>query len=261
MPNNDEPDYTDEDLTGPWSKHDLIAAYLRYGILTGEYPPGSNLPSTGVLRERFKAAPQTIREATLKLADEGLTVSRPGRGIVVRDHRQRVMTPAAYKDPSAPGEAYKWILEAEKQGLPPGRSELLEVGEVAPPADVREALGLDIEGTAMLRRQVLHLGDESCELVKNYYPMDLAIGTPLAIKKKIRGGAPRILADMGYPPVRCVDKVSAMQPTPEQYVALRMPSKIPVLRTLRKTLSVDDRVIEVTEMAKAGHLYELQYEF
>lgn len=261
MPDNDEPAYSDDELAGPWSKHDLITAYLRYGILTGEYPPGSNLPSTRVLKERFDAAPQTIREATLKLAEEGLAVTRSGRGIVVRDHRQRTMTPAAYKEPSGPGEAYKWILEAERRGLPPGRSELLEVAEVRPPADVRDALALGNDGTAMLRRQVLHLGDESCELVKNYYPMDLAAGTALTVKKKIRGGAPRLLADMGFPPVRCIDKVSAMQPTPEQYVALRMPSKIPVLRTLRQTLSIDDRVIEVTEMAKAGHLYELRYEF
>lgn len=261
MPDNDEPGYTDEQLAGPWAKHELIAAYLRYGILTGDYPPGSSLPSTRVLKERFDAAPQTIRDATMRLAEEGLVVTKPGVGIVVRSHRQRTMTPAAYKDPAGPGEAYRWIQDAEQRGLPGPRSELLEVAEVVPPADVREALALPVDGTAMLRKQILHLGDESCELVKNYYPMDLAAGTPLTVKRRIRGGAPRLLAEMGFPPVRCIDKVSAVQPTPEQYVALRMPTKIPVLRTLRQTLSVEDRVIEVTEMAKAGHLYELRYEF
>lgn len=254
------PEADDEEPKGPWAKHELITAYLRYGILTGDYPPGSNLPSTRELKEMFNAAPQTIREATMKLAEERLAYSKVGRGIVVRDHRQRLMTPAAYKDPAGPGEKYRWIAEAESRGFA-ARSELLDVGEVNPPADVRELMGLAEDGAAILRRQILFLGDEACELVKNYYPMDLAVGTALTIKKKIKGGAPRLLADMGFPPVKCVDKVSAIQPTPEQYEALRMPTKIPVLRTLRKTVSTDDRVIEVTEMAKAGHLYELRYEF
>lgn len=36
---------------------------------------------------------------------------------------------------------------------------------------------------------------------------------------------------------------------------------MPVLRTLRVVHSDDDRPVEVTVMVKAGHLYELQYEF
>jgi GntR family transcriptional regulator len=254
MPENED------EQRGPWAKHELITAYLRYGILTGEYPPGSNLPPTRILKEMFKAAPQTIREATMKLAEEKLVYSKMGSGIVVRDHRQTTMTPAAYKDPAGPGEKYRWIAEAERHGRA-GRSDLLFVGEVTPPADVRAAMGLAEDGTAMERRQVMYLDDEPCELVKSYYPMDLARDTAMAVKRKIKGGTPRLLADMGYPPVKCIDKVSAIQPTPEQYEALQMPTKLPVLRTLRTVLSVDDRIIEVSEMAKAGHLYEMQYEF
>jgi GntR family transcriptional regulator len=251
---------TEEEQRGPWAKHELITAYLRYGILTGEWPPGSNLPSTRVLKEQFNAAPQTIRDATMKLAEEKLAYSKMGRGIVVREHRMRAMTPAAYKNPAGPGEKYRWITEAEKRGFT-GRSELLDVAEVTPPTDVREIMGLDDHGTAMLRAQILLLDDEPCELVKSYYPMDLARDTAIAVKKRIKGGTPRLLADMGCPPLRCVDEVMAIQPTPDQYEALQMPTKIPVLRTLRAVYSTDDRIIEVTEMVKAGHLYKLRYEF
>lgn len=66
---------------------------------------------------------------------------------------------------------------------------------------------------------------------------------------------------MGYPPRITVDRVSARVPTQEQYEALQLPSDLPVLRTLRVVYSDDDKPIEVTVMAKAGHLYELQYEF
>jgi GntR family transcriptional regulator len=40
-----------------------------------------------------------------------------------------------------------------------------------------------------------------------------------------------------------------------------MPTKLPVLRQFRVTYSVDDRPIQAEFMIKAGHLYELEYEF
>jgi GntR family transcriptional regulator len=249
-----------EDEKGAWPQHELLANYLRDGILNGDYPPSSNLPSTRVLKEQFGVAPQTIKNANDVLAEEGLVTSRRGKGIVVRPHRQRTMIPAAYKEPAESGAAYSWINEAEKQGLQ-AASALIEVGEVKPPADVRDALGLDEEGLAVLRAQLLSLDGEPAELVKSYYPIELARGTALAVKRKIKGGSPRLLADMGYPPVRCVDRVASRLPTPEQAKALGAPTKLPILRTFRVAYSTDGRIIEVTVMAKAGHLYELQYEF
>lgn len=58
-----------------------------------------------------------------------------------------------------------------------------------------------------------------------------------------------------------MDRVSARVPTQEQYQALNLPSGLPVLRTLRVVYSDEQRPIEATVMVKAGHLYELQYEF
>ncbi len=58
-----------------------------------------------------------------------------------------------------------------------------------------------------------------------------------------------------------VDRVSARVATQEQYRLLRLPGDLPVLRTLRVVFSDDERPIEATVMVKAGHLYEVQYEF
>lgn len=253
-------DHEPGETRGPWARHDMIAAYLRHGIYTGDYPPGSNLPPTRLLRERFDAAPQTIKNATGILAEEGLVYSRPGRGIVVREHARRVMTPAAYKDPAERGEPYRWLGEAERRGSP-GRSHLLHVEEVVPPADVRALLGLPDGHRAQWRQQVLYLGDDPAELVSTYYPLGLAAGTGLTEKRRIQGGAPRLLEDLGYPTLKCVDVVSSMQPTPEQCEALGMATRVPVLRTLRQTLSTGGLVIEVADMAKASSLYEIRYEF
>lgn len=43
--------------------------------------------------------------------------------------------------------------------------------------------------------------------------------------------------------------------------ALRLPGDLPVLRTLRTVYGAEGRPVEVSVMVKAGHLYELQYEF
>lgn len=240
--------------------HERIAADLREQIMNGDIEPGSKLPSTEQLKARFSASGATVQKALGLLKDEGLAVGRAGSSVLVRAHRRQTMHPAAYSAPATPGESYRWISEAANRGQA-GKSTLLEVAEVTPPADVRIALGL-IEGErALLRKQVLFLDDEPCELVRSYYPLELARGTAMMHKKKIKGGTPALLAEAGYPPRRTVDKVSACIATQEQYEALALPSDLPILRTFRVVSSDDDRVIEVTEMAKAGHLYELQYEY
>lgn len=253
------PEENEEEIS-IWSMQDQIAAYLRDGILSGDFPSGEKLPSSRALTEMFGAAAQTIRNAVQTLEKEKLVYTKRGAGVIVRKHRQRTMEPAQYKEPAEPGGKYRWLSEVEKKGGA-ATSQLLAVEEVVPPLAVREAFGLGDDGTALLRRQVLLIDGEPCELVENFYPIDLAEGTALMEHRKIKGGTPRLLADMGFPPVRCVDKVAARLPTREQYAALKMPTRLPVLRTFRVTYSHDGKPIEVSIMAKAGHLYELQYDF
>jgi len=243
-----------------WPVQDQIAAYLRDRILNGDIVPDGRLPSSRELHTQFGAAAQTIKNAMTILEKEGLVYSRRGAGVYARQHRQRTMEPASYKNPPGDGGTYQWIAAANRKGLA-GRSDLLAVEEVVPPAAVRDAFGLGEDEKVLLRRQVLHLDDQPCELVEVYIPLDLARGTPIAENRKIRGGVGRILMEAGLPPLRCVDKVAARWPTPEQAKALQMPTKLPVLRQFRVTYSVDDRPIQAEVMAKAGHLYELQYEF
>ncbi|MDT9688812.1 GntR family transcriptional regulator [Streptomyces sp. P9(2023)] len=242
------------------SLHGRIAADLRDEIMSGDLAPGARLPSTVQLKARFDASNATIQKALQLLKGEGLVVGRAGAAVTVREHRQRTMRPASYMAPAESGAPYRWLTEAARQGAE-ARSTLLEVAEAAPPADVSAALNLAEGETALLRSQVLSLDGEPAELVKSYYPLDICRGTAMAEKRKIRGGTPTLLADLGFPPRVSVDRVSARVPTQEQYRLLQLPSDLPVLRTLRVVYSDNDRPIEATVMVKAGHLYEVQYEF
>lgn len=69
------------------------------------------------------------------------------------------------------------------------------------------------------------------------------------------------LAELGHPPKRSVDRVSARVPTQEQFQALRLPGSLPVLCTLWVVSTEAGRPVEATAMVKAGHLYEVEYEF
>ncbi|WP_432048543.1 GntR family transcriptional regulator [Streptomyces asiaticus] len=251
----------EQDAVDQRSLHERIAADLRDEIMSGDLPPGARLPSTARLKERFTASNATVQKALQLLKDEGLAVGRAGAAVTVREHRQRTMRPASYMAPAAPGEPYRWLSEAAAGHQARGSSRLLDVTEIRPPADVAEALRLPEDGTALLRAQVLLLDDEPVELVKSYYPLELARGTAMMDRRKIKGGTPALLAELGHPPRLSVDKVSARVPTQEQYTVLGLPGNLPVLRTLRVVYTDGERPIEATVMAKAGHLYELRYEF
>lgn len=249
----------DEDLDRR-SLHERIAADLREDIMCGDLSPGAKVPSTVQLKARFDASNATVQKALQLLKDERLVVGRAGAAVTVREHRQRTVRPADYMAPAEPGEPYPWLRESSKDGAS-ARSELLEVAEVTPPADVVEALHLPTGGSALLRAQLLLIDDEPAELVQSYYPLEISRGTAMAKRRRIKGGTPALLADLGYPPRLSVDRVSARVPTQEQYRLLQLPGNLPVLRTLRVVHSDGDRPIEASVLVKAGHLYELRYEF
>lgn len=244
----------------PRPLHSRIAADLRDEIMSGSLTPGVKLPSTVQLKARFDASNATIQKAVQLLKDEGLAVGRAGAAVTVRENRQRTVRPAKSLTRAADGEAYPWLAEVSEQGSA-ARSTLLAVGVVAVTGDVADALGCPEGSPAVCRRQLISVSGEPAELVSSYYPPEIAHSTPLAEPRRIRGGTPTLLAELGFPPRRSVDRVSARVATQEQYAALRLPGDLPVLRTLRTVYGDDGRPIEVTVMVKAGHLYELRYEF
>ncbi|WP_407839618.1 GntR family transcriptional regulator [Streptomyces sp. DSM 116496] len=250
------------DASGPDPRplHARIAADLRDEIMSGGLPPGSKLPSTAQLKARFDASNATIQKAVQLLKDEGLALGRAGSAVTVRDTRQRTVRPAGSLRPAVAGAAYPWLAEASEPARA-AHSTLLAVEEVPVVGDVAAALGLPEGSPAVCRRQLITIEDEPAELVSSYYPSDLARGTALADPRRIRGGTPTLLTELGFPPHRSVDRLSARVATQEQYTALRLPGDLPVLRTLRTFYSAEGQPIEVTVMVKAGHLYELQYEF
>jgi GntR family transcriptional regulator len=224
-------------------RHQQIAAELRDLIMRGELSPGTQLPSTAQLVERYNAANATIQHALKALKDEGFLDSRVGKGVYVRDRQPFVIDAAAYITP-APGRF---------------RYQLLTVDDIAPPADIVDGLQLAPGATAIIRTRILFHDEQPVELSASYYPAEIAANSSLAKAAKIRGGAPQALADLGFPQRTFVDRISARPPTVEEAETLDLPDGTPVIRQLRVIYSDNERAVEASVLIKGAHLYELLY--
>ncbi|MGW2739094.1 GntR family transcriptional regulator [Streptomyces sp. NPDC001288] len=247
-------DYVDS--RDPYQK---IAAEIRRQITRGDLAPGTQLPTVAQLMEQYgRASNTTIQKAIQLLKDEGIAEGRPGKGVYVRQHRQQAIEPMSFMAPAPAGEPYKWMSEATKNQQV-GSTRLVDVTVVTPPAEVAAALELEEGEQVLLRKLVLSLDGEPTELTRSYYPLGLCEGTPMMEKRRIRGGTPALLNELGFPPREFVDEVSSEIPTEEEAVALELPKGMPVLVAFRVVYSDDRRPIEATLMTKAAHRYRMRY--
>jgi GntR family transcriptional regulator len=70
--------------------HEYVADELRKRILSGEYPPGSGIPSRRILAAEFRVSDITVRRAIRDLTFEGILSSHQGLGSIVKDQTKLV---------------------------------------------------------------------------------------------------------------------------------------------------------------------------
>jgi DNA-binding transcriptional regulator YhcF (GntR family) len=66
-----------------------VAAVLKAAILTRKFEPGDQLPSYGEIAKQYGVAPMTAQKAVGLLRDDGLVISRQGKGSFVRQRTER----------------------------------------------------------------------------------------------------------------------------------------------------------------------------
>ena len=70
---------------GPLPLYARVASILRERIRGGEWQPGTQIPTIDELRGTYQVAEITLRQAIRTLSDEGLLLSRRGKGTFVLD--------------------------------------------------------------------------------------------------------------------------------------------------------------------------------
>lgn len=106
----------------------------------------------------------------------------------------------------------------------------------------------------------MYLDGEPCELTDTYYPVEIARGTGLAATARIRGGAVRLLAELGHAGVRAREDVMARMPSGNERAALSLKDAEPVLELTRLTLDAEGRPIQVDVMIIPPRGQKLRYE-
>ncbi|GII34167.1 winged helix-turn-helix domain-containing protein [Planotetraspora mira] len=137
-------------LTG-WRVYTQIAERVRERITAGVYAAGASLPSEAALSAEFRVARNTVRRALHALEADGLIVTAPSKGRIVKAERQEIT--AVYRYQMIAGDLRRQI---ERGDLVPGDT-VPTVAELRWLYDtsrntVRQALGeLEREGLIMSR--------------------------------------------------------------------------------------------------------------
>ncbi|WP_049560413.1 GntR family transcriptional regulator [Nonomuraea sp. SBT364] len=165
----------------------------------------------------------------------------------MNDRRDWLSNTARYVSPRTTQRLDAWSEELAESGRR-GSQRLREAGEVAPPAFVTAALDLADGERAVVRRRVMLEEDQPVELTDSYYPRAVAAGTGLAVPRKIRGGAPTLLAELGYVADEVVEDLSVKPATPDEAHELALPANAPVIQLVRVSFTADGTPYEISVM-------------
>ncbi|MBC9001309.1 GntR family transcriptional regulator [Micromonospora sp. WMMD718] len=224
-----------------------IAAQLRAAIESGQYPPGSQLPTEHDLAAQHGVSRETVRRALAVLKAAGLLTSATKQGTTVARPpvRLEVAHYAAAADPDRPGrELGPWETACAEQGVA-GRADVVDVAVVPAPPAVAARFGV-AAGTALVRRtRRMYAGDDLAQLQESYVLEEIAAGTPLAGEGKLVGGLYAAARAAGVDLADATEEIAARLPTAAEQDALGLPDAAWVLETWRATRDQGGRVVEV----------------
>jgi len=229
-------------------KYAQVIEELRRRIETGEYPPGSLLPSEHQLSDEFAIARPTVVRALRVMRQDGWIDTQQGKGSFVRGR------PAlAGLESRRPGEGALNRDESREPG------ELVEAGPAVPPARVAALLGLGQGDRVLARRRLVMLEGEPSELVTWWVPDHVAQGADLAGAEPLAGGVRGHLARRrGIRVDHVVEQVTARHPAGQEAKLLGVGKTAPVLVMYVAARDASGTPVLVLEVVMAGDRHELE---
>lgn len=164
----------------------------------------------------------------------------------------------SYLSPREAGQADAWTDETSRAGHV-GTQELRLVESTVPPVAVAELLHLPLGEAAILRSRVIYLDEKATELADSWYPLRVAVDTPLAKKRKIKGGAVTLLARLGYRAQEVREDISVRSAEPDEARDLSITEGDPLIVLFRTTLNSEGTPFEVSTMRMVAAGRHLRY--
>lgn len=227
-------------------KYAQVIDEIRRRIESGEYPPGSLLPSEHQLSEEFRIARPTVVRALRVLRDDGWIETQQGKGSFVRGR------PAlAGLEAQRPGED---ALNRDEAGE---ETRQIVVGQGNPPARIASLLGSD--DLAFARQRLVVLDGEPSEIVTWWLPVALVNGTDLAETDPLHGGVRAHLARRkGVRVDHVLEQVVARHPTPEEAKLLGVGKTAAMLALYVTGRDASGTPVLVLEIVMPGDRHELE---
>jgi len=157
-----------------------------------------------------------------------------------------------YLSPRAAGQGDPWALEAAEAGHV-GRHKVLSAGTAYPPEHVAALLRAEPGASAVRRRRIVTLDDRPVEIADSWYPIAFA-QTALAEPKPIKGGALRLLADLGFTAARHIEDVAVISLTGELADLLYSPVGEAAMELTRTSFAQDGTPFEVAVMVMSREM-------
>ncbi|MET9484756.1 GntR family transcriptional regulator [Streptomyces sp. NPDC006638] len=240
-----------------------LAAELREKIRRGVYTPGSALPKVRELQEAEGVAFQTARDVYGVLEDEGLIVSRKGKGTFVsrilgkihRDGTGRYIK-AAREEAGARGA---FAGEIARLGMTPSSTTV--ISRERPPAKIAQILGIHHSAKALVRARTMLADETVVQIACSYFPGDIAFGTQLEEQDTGDGGSKSRLADAGHAQVRIRESIDVRTPTKDEADSLDISTARPIYEITHVGLTAQGRAVEVCVHIMPVTLWSLSYEW
>lgn len=235
-----------------------VANDLRDKITSGEYAPGTQLPSERELVELYDVSRPTIRQAISTLRVEGLVLTEHGRGLFVRPKptlqrlgRNRLSRREREQQRGT------FMTDAHANKFVPR----VEVTIRVDGADSRTAqlLGIDPGAPVAVRERLMFADDVPVQLSSSRLPRDLTEGTAIEQENTGPGGIYARLEEHGHTLDHFTEYVTARLPTGDEASALHLHQGTPILAVTRVAFDKNGSAVEVNDMVLPGDRYELMY--
>ena len=229
-------------------KYAQVIDELRRRIESGEYPPGSLLPSEHQLSDEFQIARPTVVRALRVLRQDGWIETQQGKGSFVRGR-------PALAGLESPRTGEQALNRDESREL----GDLIEAGPAAPPARVAALLGAAGKGEVLARTRVVQQDGEASELVTWWVPSALADGTDLTSAEPLHGGVRGHLARRkGIRVDHVLEQVTARHPTAQEAKLLGVGKSAPMLAMYVAARDASGGPVLVLEIVMPGDRHEIE---
>jgi GntR family transcriptional regulator len=246
----------------PGNLQTRIADHIRAEIELGKLKPGEQLPTLDGLAADYKCSRVTIRAVIEMLKQQGLVITRQGRGTFVRE-RVKARRHGIERYSRSRWEAGEPVLTAEaaRQGLA-AQQDVRVIEDTPAPEAVAERMGVPPGTVVLARRRTTLIDGRPNQLADSYYPLEVAAAVPMLRQENTGpGGGYARLEEAGYRLATIEEDISVRMPSSPESVTLNLPEGTPVVDLIRTVWDTTGRVVEVMAAVIAGDMVSFSYRF